>query len=342
MTIGPDLELSTNFSYLFTAVAMCCLFMIAMICGILPFKLAQIFKWNEPSDENSERRDTKASLTVSCLLSFGGGCLLATTFLHLLPEISEEIKILQNNGKMPKFFDHLAELLMCVGFFVIYLVEELVHAYLHRHQNSKKKKSIEHKKSQMSLAPELIDQHINHHLELDADELGVAFERGLHARSSSIINRYSSIRGDVSDSIEALPTANGSISTSDLIKNEIHLEEKQQKQISTIDLKPEILNNNHYHSHSHENHNNHSHGHSHIPITHSDDEDFLVSSLRGLLIVLALSVHELFEGLAVGLESSSGNVYYMFAAVSVHKFVIAFCIGVELMVSQSLDEKNRF
>lgn len=60
-----------------------------------------------------------------------------------------------------------------------------------------------------------------------------------------------------------------------------------------------------------------------------------MSSIRGLLIVLALSVHELFEGLAVGLEHEPGNVWYMFGSVAAHKVVIAFCIGVELMVHKT-------
>lgn len=67
-----------------------------------------------------------------------------------------------------------------------------------------------------------------------------------------------------------------------------------------------------------------------MPVVAGDD-DPVIASLRGLLIVLALSVHELFEGLAVGLESTAGNVWYMFGAVSAHKLVIAFCVGVELV-----------
>lgn len=50
---------------------------------------------------------------------------------------------------------------------------------------------------------------------------------------------------------------------------------------------------------------------------------------------MALSVHELFEGLAVGLESEPANVWYMFGSVAAHKVVIAFCIGVELMVHKT-------
>lgn len=50
---------------------------------------------------------------------------------------------------------------------------------------------------------------------------------------------------------------------------------------------------------------------------------------------MALSVHELFEGLAVGLEHEVANVWYMFGSVAAHKVVIAFCIGVELLVHKT-------
>lgn len=40
-----------------------------------------------------------------------------------------------------------------------------------------------------------------------------------------------------------------------------------------------------------------------------DVGDDVTAALRGLLIVLALSIHELFEGLAVGLESSTSHVW---------------------------------
>lgn len=71
-------------------------------------------------------------------------------------------------------------------------------------------------------------------------------------------------------------------------------------------------------------------GHSHAIIL---QDDTFLKSIRGLFIVLALSIHELFEGLAVGLESESSHVWLMFGAVSAHKLVIAFCIGMELVVT---------
>uniref|UniRef100_A0A6P7EZQ8 Zinc transporter ZIP1-like n=1 Tax=Diabrotica virgifera virgifera TaxID=50390 RepID=A0A6P7EZQ8_DIAVI len=62
-------------------------------------------------------------------------------------------------------------------------------------------------------------------------------------------------------------------------------------------------------------------------------ENTTAAIIRGLLLTLALCIHELFEGLAVGLENSPRNVWYMFAAISAHKFVISFCIGMELVIS---------
>lgn len=80
------------------------------------------------------------------------------------------------------------------------------------------------------------------------------------------------------------------------------------------------------------------HHHSHLNLTADSDavgSDSVTTALRGLLIVLALSVHELFEGMALGLERRTADVWLLFGAISAHKLVLAFCVGVELMVSRT-------
>uniref|UniRef100_A0A8D8CHU3 Zinc transporter ZIP3 n=1 Tax=Culex pipiens TaxID=7175 RepID=A0A8D8CHU3_CULPI len=230
--------------------------------------------------------DAKATLLVSLLLSFGGGALLCTTFQHLLPEINETILHLTEAGLMPQLSFSLGEFLMCAGFFIIYFVEELVHLYLHRHERK------------------MNDAKIN-----ELEVAGGAIMRGTHARESIIMRKKNS------------EIRNGSISTADLISNDL---ENQKRGIAT---ETEVVRSSSQHPHDH-------HVHHHIPPTDIDDGN-LVSSIRGLLIVLALSVHELFEGLAVGLEGSTSTVWLMFGAVSAHKFVIAFCVGVELIVART-------
>lgn len=260
------------------------LFFVSMICGMAPFKLAQWFKWTDKA------ADAKATLLVSMLLSFGGGALLCTTFQHLLPEINETILHLTNAGAMPAMNFSLGEFLMCAGFFIIYLVEELVHVYLHRHE----RKLNAAKTNELEVA-------------------GGAIMRGTHARESIILRKKNS------------EIRNGSISTADLISNDLE-NQKRGIPVDSHDTGAAVVHSS-QHPHDH-------HVHHHIPPMDIEDGK-LVSSIRGLLIVLALSVHELFEGLAVGLEGSTSTVYYMFGAVAAHKFVIAFCVGVELIVART-------
>lgn len=52
--------------------------------------------------------------------------------------------------------------------------------------------------------------------------------------------------------------------------------------------------------------------------------------LKGFFIILGISTHELFEGLALGFMAHQNDVLQMFLAVAIHKFVIAFCLGVQL------------
>lgn len=75
---------------------------------------------------------------------------------------------------------------------------------------------------------------------------------------------------------------------------------------------------------------NHKGNHSHAHIDES-----MKNSFRGLLAVLALSFHAVFEGLAVGLENGVAKVWYLFGAIATHKLVIAFCVGVELVSSRT-------
>ncbi|XP_048513105.1 zinc transporter ZIP1-like isoform X3 [Athalia rosae] len=226
-------------------VTMCVLCGVSICMGLIPMQLAKWFKWT--GNEISPRSAT----IISLLLGFGGGVLLSTTFLHILPEVREGVEELMESGSLPNFSHSLAELFMCAGFFLMYLIEEIVHVYLRRDDRRRK-------------------------------ESQEAFHNGRQITKS----------------------------TNDLVENGQSLSPKTEPHVG------------------------YGHGHSHLPIP-VDDDDFVVSSLRGLLVVLGLSVHELFEGLAIGLSSTASDVWYLFGAVAAHKFVIAFCIGIELITSRT-------
>lgn len=68
--------------------------------------------------------------------------------------------------------------------------------------------------------------------------------------------------------------------------------------------------------------------HEHIP-------DFSNSTGSAVLMVMALSLHEIFEGMTVGLESKASMVWYLLAAISCHKIMLSAFIGLQLLATKS-------
>ncbi|XP_046400564.1 zinc transporter ZIP1-like [Ischnura elegans] len=58
------------------------------------------------------------------------------------------------------------------------------------------------------------------------------------------------------------------------------------------------------------------------------------STFRSFLLLAALSVHSLFEGLAIGLQPNVDELLQIFVAVCFHKLVIAFSLGLNLVQSE--------
>lgn len=228
--------------------------------GIVPIKLTKLIKINTSEDKN---------LTISLLLCFGGGVLLFTTFIHLQPEVREGFAALEAENKIPVVGNGMpaSELVFCLGFFFVYLIEELVHMILDRKLNNN------------------------------------AIHRSLSVRCP---NKDMTIpRVNLSKS-ETSNISSISVSNKELLNSQSSMEQINEK-------------SEHHHHHHH---------HHHV-------DESIKNSFRGLLAVLALSFHAVFEGLAVGLENSRQRVWYLFAAIATHKLVIAFCVGVELVTSKT-------
>ncbi len=68
----------------------------------------------------------------------------------------------------------------------------------------------------------------------------------------------------------------------------------------------------------------HDHGHHHL-IEHS--------SLRSVLLTVALSFHSIFEGLAIGLQEDKRSLVNIFTAVIVHKAIMALSLGLTVAKS---------
>lgn len=78
-------------------------------------------------------------------------------------------------------------------------------------------------------------------------------------------------------------------------------------------------------------------------ICHTNHTEPCAQTLAGILgLLTALSVHSLIEGLAIGIQDSTVAVMILFTAVISHKFVVGFCLGVELSVSPGAKFKHHF
>lgn len=55
-----------------------------------------------------------------------------------------------------------------------------------------------------------------------------------------------------------------------------------------------------------------------------------VRFMQGMVTIIAFSAHSVFDGLAIGLQTSANQIYTMLFAISMHKLVVAFAVGLEI------------
>ncbi|XP_066448802.1 zinc transporter ZIP1-like [Eleutherodactylus coqui] len=83
----------------------------------------------------------------------------------------------------------------------------------------------------------------------------------------------------------------------------------------------------HFHNHSHR-HNDVEHARRHFHV------DFNAhSSFRSFILILSLSLHSIFEGIAIGLQNSQSEVLQIAVAILIHKSIIAVSLSLLLMQS---------
>lgn len=252
--------------------AMAVLGVSSFVLGILPIKLAACLRWKEPAHGHGHGPQP---LIISLLLCFGGGVLLYTTFMHLQPEVRDNMAGVVRSGIIPEVIVNtninLSELIFCIGFFFVYLIEEVVHTFLDK------------------TCPEEDEEVLHRSLSV----------RRCHGNMIPRIN--------LNKSQNTSPPSTITASTQVLIREY----NKKTSRLEPVMTEPSET------------------------ASSSSEPVSMVKSFRGLLTVLALSFHAVFEGLAVGLEKNPASVWYLCAAIATHKLVIAFCIGIELVSSRT-------
>lgn len=257
----------------------------SIILGFIPIKLRRQLGWTEQTSQNRKKR-----ILTSIALCFGGGVLLATCFIHLLPEVRDGL------FHSHRDFDAIpvAEILICCGFFLIYMIEELVF---------------------FATKVGLMGSSVGHGT-LGALQRTFSL-RGTGPSTTSTLERELAPQSMEIDGIPPPEVPSMEQETSD---NPKVFNPKYAVNLSTS-------------------------AQSMFPNYHSPDGPVNTSTstavtlkraaFKDLITILALSFHAIFEGLAIGLEETVKDVWTLFIAIATHKFVIIFCIGLELAINET-------
>ncbi|XP_055698723.1 zinc transporter ZIP3 isoform X2 [Phlebotomus papatasi] len=220
----------------------------------------------------SRRQQRNHPLLISVLLCFGAGVLLATSLVHMLPEVRE---------KMPQW----SEIILCVGFFIVYAVDELVHFFCGE--------AIQHRHHQERSDAERNARGIpNYHATAPVDSSAFGAAPSTSCETQSLLPRPSTSIGHDAGGVRECVQ------------------------------RDEVANSRICH------------------VSHAEPCEETLTGHLGLLC--ALSLHSLLEGLAIGIQDSASKVILLVGAVAAHKYVVGFCLGVELSANSRSTVRSHF
>ncbi|KAJ8882486.1 hypothetical protein PR048_014297 [Dryococelus australis] len=338
----------------------------------------------------------KIEASISYFLCFGGGVLIATSFIHIIPEVQEAIEVIKakDDSIIPKDSEFpWGELCICIGFFLVYLLEEVVHRVFDTPGHDDGKDIVKPKdvapmgKTVGKIVPTtqswwrsclsddenlpLLVVNLGHpkpsrntlpHIYISPNSIA-QFVRNIPDGVNAGINgrgkreNPEKIRRPVASSA-TIPTCENSGVTRPRVEpgsprssasccgvnvvlacswSQVHLLVSSFSIDKLAKETPQVLppvgggeEGSHHHHHHHHHCTVHEQQKEPPPPEPHDDG---AGSLRGLLMVVALSFHSVFEGLALGLQPTTRDTWYLFGAVAVHTCALLTCIGLELATS---------
>ena len=333
------------------------LFLVTLLCGIVPFRFLRNYLAN-----NKGRADDKIKL----LKSFAAGIFLGTCLLHLLPESRHALEEVIGHTEYP-----VTELTVGLGFLLLFVIENVtLFCQDHERLQDTTVKFIKGKdtaacSSCLSVVDQLNDSNAHLHngsinRSESVEDESLSNTQGLykstngrdsknHSQCISVHDgQHSKIQyGSVSDSltsesdlstcdggpcIATLPIVSGLCKRKDykplLDNNQIIFgfgEGAEGSDRSALVSVQKLHHNHHHHHHPQHYDMNYKEGH--------HDHFVKITGLRSIMLLLALSLHTVFDGLVIGLQTTQVLVWTLLAAMSVHKALIAFSLGLAFLES---------
>lgn len=261
------------------------------IFGILPLKIYAVLKRWEKQEAKAAFINEKRHHQVQCALamcqSFGGGVLFATCLLHMMPEVHESVEEFKKYTEIETGYP-FSQLIVCLGFLLIYFVEEASHWLISKVPEdpvecSQKNATPNNNK----VSPQIIDNTVEN--------------------ETNIFTIVDSVQEKALDD-------KASVNSLTEIENVKNLKKLEEEEDSTSEIIEE-----------------------HEVLDEVIEEEVKTKQhlFRGIVVILALCLHAVLEGLAIGLQNSMTNIWYLFTAVSIHSATIMFYVGFELLLAKT-------
>ena len=273
-------------------ISLSALFVVTFIAGLLPLKLRR--QREEGDERRTAARDQRRKQWVSLCTCFAGGAFFASSMLELIPTVRKDFSEVFKSAHITMDFP-IAEFGISIGFFLILTVEQIIHVVKEKPSNGSHGHSHGDSHGQIKdsqKAPLLQDGHTPSY--------------GIKNTSSHHDSREGSESEDEDHPPSAVPLDNGHQIRRPKHQNVQHIEDN--------------FNDSNEHEHEHS-------IFADINKKHHNQRHYL----RSYLLLIALSVHALFEGLAVGLFQNMDSMVELLGALIIHKCILAFSIGINLV-----------
>ncbi|CAH8464666.1 unnamed protein product [Heterobilharzia americana] len=258
-------------------------------------------------------RKEKLQLWFSRCNCFAAGVFLSSGFMELYPDTEEAITEAKHQLNIKSEFP-FAPFLTLVGFFLVLSIEQIVWTTKSEQWICCRRRNITsqalHRDSLNSVDNDYnVERRKNHY-----------FDKTNNNINPTIINESNQLHH------------NNMEYTSSNVCN-IRTNQVEQR----VDIEPHhpLDDDDDDYGNDNNKHNHHSHTHD----IKFDAKSF-GSVLRVILLLCAMSVHSIFEGLAVGLQPTAQRTLALFTAILLHKVIIAIGIGVNLATSLNESSTN--
>lgn len=252
---------------------------------------------------------------ISVLNCFSGGVFLATSILHLLPEARESMEHAKEHFNLKTEYP-LTELLLGVGFLLVLTIEHAAHFCCHVKTDTTKIQNASPAVPKQASKPcSLADDSLLKSDSVKPNEQAILIRNDFEDSSYVDDITYQNY-GTVDASLDktsirpygGVLSRDGTPCDTVLFGNSDKVVIRTTPGKTNLGIKPSLSK-----------------------VFQEPEEDQPFSRLRGLTLMIALSLHMVFDGLALGLLQEENQIWQLLAALSLHKVLVFMTIGLQAL-----------